>query len=845
MKMRLYRPLLDVRCSIIVSSYNVVNSSFAPIISHANFQHAKIALFASKLNTLLKSNFIEDLIRMSKGPKDKQVSLKKSELNHTSKKISKPQPKTPVPGKKKAPVVHKKQTQFSQDDLIEKAKQIYETRVKGVRANASKSEDFTIMKKILKSGTFADKVSALTIEIRDRPKLSLEYITPLIQMTSTKNRKQATLALNALFEVFTEILLPKNKVLNNFKAALATRKGHSDNDLFEAYYEHLLREYCFRFIGCLQNGLNDDLGFFREKIVDLLGRLIDHLPSLYQNIFPLLVNKFGDKDKKLIVNLNTLLGKLVFRHVTLALPLIKEIEQFTMRPNNHESAQYYAVNFLFAMNYKELDSTTLIYLTNLLFKLFFHFMKTKKDLEKAHKITKVLLSALNKAYMFCKNLGENFRETLEENINDLFRLCHDSGFKIKVQSLVLIFQFLKTTNSLSDRFYRVLYELLLDPTLKKSTDLQLVFDLLLNALKEDFSLARVEAFMKRLLQVASQSEPSFIITSLLFISKILEFHPAVSSLFGFKDPARGTDQDDKEEVFKDVPDSDDEKKTQEKPAKGEKQGKNAKNEKPEKNGKPGKDAKGAKNDKSAKKGQDKTAQANGEEPVEAKPFSTDYDPLKREPLYANADKTLLYELLPIANHFHPTVKKYATTLLNDLKNQGTVLNYQGNPLLDFSLANMLDRLEFKKPKLKLRARGNQPQKAKKMRMSKFLDPVSLETLQATEMRPEEEYFSKYFEQKAKTQKPKKKKKGGEEGDMEDEAEMDAFADELFERELAKGDDDIDDDDDFMDEEDEEDEMRSDDEDFGEMLGQGSDDGEGDYYNEEMDVEDEDFDDDEE
>ncbi len=769
---------------------------------------------------------------MSKKVKDKQIPVKKSNLHPTSKKISKPRSETPHLVKK-GPKIHKKPAQFSQDELFEKAKQIYETRVKGVRTNATKTEDFTIMKKILKSGTFADKVSALTIEIRDRPKLALEYLTPLIQMTSTKNRKQSVLALNALFEVFTEILLPKNRSLMNFKSALANHKTHSDNDLFESYYEHLLREYCFRFIGCLQNGLNDDLGFFREKIVDLLGRLIDHLPSLYQNIFPLLVNKFGDKDKKLIVNLNTLLGKLTFKHITLALPLIKEIEQFTMRPNNPESAQYYAVNFLFAMNYKEMDSTTLIYLTNLLFKLFFHFMKTKKDLVKAHKITKVLLSALNKAYMFCKNLGENFRETLEGNINDLFRLCHDSGFKIKVQSLVLIFQFLKTTNSLNDRFYRVLYELLLDPTLKISTDLQLVFDLLLNALKEDFSLTRVEAFMKRLLQVASAAEPSFIITSLLFISKMLESHPAARSLFGFKDDARATDQEEeKEEVFKDVPSSDDEE------SKGQKK-------KPEKKPEEKKPEKKVEEKKPTKNGENSAIKPKDIESSQGKSFSTTYDPLKREPLYANADKTLIYELLPIANHFHPTVKKYATTLLNDLQNQSSVLSYQGNPLLDFSLANMLDRLEFKKPKLKLRTRGSQPKKAKKMRMSKFIDPISLESLKETDVRPEEEYFTKYFEQKAKTQKPKKKKKAreGEDLEEEEEEEMDAFADELFERELAK---DVDEDDelDMMDEEDERDEdVASEDEDYGEMLGQGSDDGEGDYYDERMEEEGEEDDDD--
>lgn len=761
--------------------------------------------------------------------KTKGIKANKANLSKTAPSSTQNQTKkhnVPV-SKGKAPIgvrptSYSKTHQKTQvlDDLFEKARDVYEHRIKNLRQGAAKSQDYNMMKKILKSGTFTDKVSALAIEVRDRPKLALDQIQSLIAMTETKNRKQAILALNSLYEIFTDILLPKGKVLNNFKTALANRKNRGDNDLFEAYYEHLLREYFLRFLGCIQRNLNDDLSFFRQRNIELLGQLLEHIPPIYQNIFPILVNKFGDKDKKLITVINNMLGKLIFKQKTLTLPLIKEIEQFAMRPNNPEDAQFYSVNFLFAMNYKEMDSSTLIYLTNLLFRLFFYYMKSKTDLDKSSKILRTLLNSLNKAYVFCKNLGEDFRSTLDENLNQLFKLSHESGLKIRIQSLVLIFQFLKASDSLNDRFYRVLYELLFDPNVKTSTDLQLVFDLTLNALKQDFSIVRIEAFIKRLLQVAVSAEPPFIITSLLFISKMIQFHPGTLALFQFKEKTASVEKEDEEE-FKDVPESDAE--TEDKKEKKKKSTKETQNtsEKPKSKKKNEESQMDIENEKNKKEPADGKTEDDGKK----KSFSTEYDPLKREPLFANADRTLVYEILPLANHFHPTVKKYATTLLNNIKEQGSTLDYQGNPLLDFSLANMLDRLEFKKPKLKGRVKSDKQQIIRKTRMSKFIDPVSLETLQGENPRDDEEFFVKFFEQRAKTKKPKKKKANLEDGD-EDEDDVDAYADELFEKELAK---DVDEDDDLdMDEEEIGDEM-SEEEDFGDILENATDE-ENDYYN---------------
>jgi ribosome biogenesis protein MAK21 len=205
-------------------------------------------------------------------------------------------------------------------------------------------------------------------------------------------------------------------------------------------------------------------------------------------------------------------------------------------------------------------------------------------------------------------------------------------------------------------------------------------DLLFNAIKEDYSMSRVQAFLKRLLQISIHAEPPFIIATLLLVQKIFELHPGTRSLLAYSQHGRILEEEE-DEHFEDAPDPDDEVKVEKK--------------KPE--------------PKQAPK-------AEGTEP-EKKSFSKEYDPFKREPLYANADNTLLYELLVLKNHYHPTVKLYTNAIINNERSD-KIFDYNGNPLIDYSLSNFLDRIAFKKPKKVSES------KQSKMRMSKLSQPIS-------------------------------------------------------------------------------------------------------------------------
>lgn len=145
----------------------------------------------------------------------------------------------------------------------------------------------------------------------------------------------------------------------------------------------------------------------------------------------------------------------------------------------------------------------------------------------------------------------------------------------------------------ADRFYRTLYESLLDPRVATSSKQSLYLNLLFKALKNDLNLRRVKAFVKRIVQVLGLHQPAFICGVFYLIRELEKIFTGIQALI---DQPEDNESDD-EEVFRDVPDEDDE---QTQPAVPE-----DKQQKP----------------------------------------SNRYDPRKRDPEHSNADKTCLWELV--------------------------------------------------------------------------------------------------------------------------------------------------------------------------------------------------------
>lgn len=91
---------------------------------------------------------------------------------------------------------------------------------------------------------------------------------------------------------------------------------------------------------------------------------------------------------------------------------------------------------------------------------------------------------------------------MEAHTPPLFALAHyEHSFPTAVQALSLLHQLLASHQATSDRFYRALYAALLAPALPASSKASMMLALVFKSLKEDVSVRRAAAFVKRLLQV--------------------------------------------------------------------------------------------------------------------------------------------------------------------------------------------------------------------------------------------------------------------------------------------------------------------------------------------------------
>ncbi|KAF8542053.1 CBF/Mak21 family-domain-containing protein [Trichophaea hybrida] len=516
-----------------------------------------------------------------------------------------------------------------------------------------KSSDRQFLSQIMQSGTLTDKISALTLICQESPLHTTKTLESLLALAQKKSRSQAIQALGAIKDLFAQgVCLPPNRKLKFFaKQPLLGAKGMADIHLLVWAYEDWLKNFYFEVLKCLEQLCADQLVYARTNAVGYVYELLKEKPEQEANLLRVLVNKIGDSDKKLMN-----------AHPAMKSIVIKALEsEVVFKPGNHMNAKYYAIITLNQTVLASLDHDVANRLLDIYFGVFTSLLhkenaaptaaqnatgpnsaglkkhtkfqdakkaakfdkktnkkarlRAKKQEEQAQfeeesnaKLVSAVLTGVNRAFPFSKVDDEVF----DKHMDTLFRITHQGNFNTSIQALMLIFQVSNAKQAVSDRFYRTLYESLLDQRLISSSKQALYLNLLFRALKTDTSVKRVKAFVKRIMQVATLHQPSFICGVLYLLSELEANMPSVRTLITEPEP----NAEDEEEVFHDMPDSDE-------------------------------DAPAA---AAPKLVTPKAVQA--------------YDGRKRDPLHARADRSCLWELLPFLSHFHPTVALYAQCLLD-------------------------------------------------------------------------------------------------------------------------------------------------------------------------------------
>ncbi|KAH8592441.1 CBF/Mak21 family-domain-containing protein [Bisporella sp. PMI_857] len=556
----------------------------------------------------------------------------------------------------------------------------------------SASSSHRFLSTIMTSGTLSDKVSALTLVVQESPVHTTKSFESLLSLAKKRSRGQAVTALGALKDLLgVGVVLPADRRLRTFATQPGLLGTLEENmvsmwnsglelpgqitkaHLISWAYEDWLKEQYFEMLKILEGWCNDEVEYARSRAVTYVYELLESKPEQESNLLRLLVNKLGDPDKKIASRTSYLLLQLQTKHPLMKPIIVRSIEtELLLRPNQSSHARYYAINTLNQTILSGKEEQVAQSLLDIYFQLFVTLLKKpdplkaqvgpktnrkgqiqgggapmgKKALSKAtkeeeakltseettEKMISAVLTGVNRAFPFSKT-NDN---TLERHMDTLFKITHSSNFNTSIQALMLIEQLSTTKHLATDRFYRTLYESLLDPRLVTSSKHALYLNLLFRALRSDLNIKRVKAFAKRLLQIITLHQPPFICGVLYLIRELEVTFPGLKTLFNEPE----FDDEDEQEVIRDVPED------------------------------------------------------GGEAPfsINQESASQTYDGRKRDPEHSNADKSCLWESLPFLAHFHPSVSMFADRLLSGEK-------MPPKPdLASHTLAHFLDRFVYRNAK---------------------------------------------------------------------------------------------------------------------------------------------------
>ncbi|KAJ8110584.1 hypothetical protein OPT61_g6613 [Boeremia exigua] len=668
------------------------------------------------------------------------------------------------------------------DDLHAYADELLEAETNEYAAShMSKDASHKFMSTIMASGTMEDKVSALTLLVQESPLHTTRAFEQLLGLSRKKSRSAAMMALAALKDLLGQgVLLPPDRKLKAFARQPALLSALQGKNMHWKYgeklpgelqkvhliawsYEDWLKKQYFEMLKIIEGWTNDEVEYSRNRAVTFVWELLKEKPEQEENLLRLLINKLGDKEKKVSSRASYLLLQLQITHPLMKSVIINSIESdLIFRPNQSAHAKYYAIITLNQTVLSVKEQEVANKLLEIYFSIFLGLLKKQKDHEKEEKKIAVLnkkgevqgggalpgkmarkkaekeatmafkvadesreklisaiLTGVNRAFPFAKTDDANF----EEQLNTIYQVTHSSNFNTGIQAMTLIQQISVTKNISTDRFYRTLYESLLDPRLITTSKHIMYLNLLFRSLKADTSIKRVKAFVKRLLQIIHMHEPPFICGVLYLVNELITTFPSIKSMLST--PEDHVD-DGEDEHFEDVPEDGEEKADEKKPAK----------------------------------------------PA--------YDARKRDPEHAQADLSCLWELLPLQAHYHPSVHVLASKIVHQ-----EAIKEKPDPTI-YTLMNFLDKFSFRNAKTKTQAvHGSsimQPM-AGTSKAADYLitnregdrthDPLNSESFwrkKLDDVRDDEVFFHTYFEKAGKAkQADKKARKKNKKDDSDDES----------------------------------------------------------------------------
>ncbi|KAJ7491216.1 CBF/Mak21 family-domain-containing protein [Mycena latifolia] len=201
-------------------------------------------------------------------------------------------------------------------------------------SNSSASEA-NFLSKIIQSGTLSDRLSALTLLVQSSPlhnTKALETLKGMAERGKGKGGREESLkALRCVVDWWVGGGAPDRK-LKYMRDQPLTHPSVTDQHLLLWYFEDWLKKYFFSILQILETLSLDPLSYVRTQALTLIFTLLRDKPEQEQNLLRLLVNKLGDTEKSICSRASHHLLQLLQSHPSMKAVIVREIIALVLRP---------------------------------------------------------------------------------------------------------------------------------------------------------------------------------------------------------------------------------------------------------------------------------------------------------------------------------------------------------------------------------------------------------------------------------------------------------------------------------------------------------------------------------
>ncbi|GAX25522.1 ribosome biogenesis protein MAK21 [Fistulifera solaris] len=322
-------------------------------------------------------------------------------------------------------------------------------------ALSNKSKDDAWMESTMRKGTLKDRIAAMSVVLSQSPVHQFHVLQQLMDMTRpTNNSRVAQLAAEALLDLWMHTYLPSQRPL----IALSQRplmRYHAQQTLSPRLlllwrFEEMIMEQYLTFLQqylkyTLQEGLETQKIFALKSAATLLQRI----PTGEQILLSLLVNKLGDPARKIAARAAHELRGILYHHPAMQPVVAREVQQTVHRPHLSPKALYHCILFLNQLEFSSRNPQSVALATSLIqtyFQLFEWAISGRtatKDVKKTKapddtKLNSRLLSALltgvNRAHPYV-----DASHDMEQYLDALYRVVHTAPPAACTQAMLLLF----------------------------------------------------------------------------------------------------------------------------------------------------------------------------------------------------------------------------------------------------------------------------------------------------------------------------------------------------------------------------------------------------------------------